>query len=59
MKISKYRDLHKYTIDELVQIAVYNKLYNNEYYMSKKEMKIGLYTCLLADIEILIPDNMS
>lgn len=58
MDITEFRDLHKYTVDGLVKIAVHNGLYNNEYYMSKRELKVAIYNCLLADLRIAIPVNI-
>jgi hypothetical protein len=57
MEIHKFNDLKKYNINGLVKIAVYNQVYNNEYYISKKELKIALYNCLLVH-SLKIPDNM-
>lgn len=59
MEIKEFRDLHKYTLDGLIKIAVHNGLYSNEYYLSKKELKAAIYNCLLADERIVVPDNMT
>jgi hypothetical protein len=57
MKVMNMDELKKYTKDELVKIALHNQLYNNGYYMSKKELRIALYTCHLAGIVLFIPLN--
>lgn len=59
MQIKEFKDLHNYTINGLVKIAVYNGLFKNEYYMSKRELKAGIYSCLLANEDIFVPDNMT
>ena len=58
MVIKEFNDLRRYSVHGLVKIAVYNELFENEYYMSKKELQIALYNCLLANHALLIPDNM-
>lgn len=54
MNIDKLRD---YTKDDLVKIAIYNELYNNSYYMSKKELIEALYTCHVCSIVLFMPLN--
>lgn len=56
--INVYKDLHKYDVNQLVKIAIHNKLFSNDYYMSKKEIKIALYTCMLTGDPLLIPDDL-
>jgi hypothetical protein len=55
MQVINMDELSIYTKDELVEIALHNQLYNNSYYMSKKELRIALYTCHLADIVLFMP----
>jgi hypothetical protein len=45
-------NLKKYTKDELVQIAICNKLFDNNYYMTKNELQMAIYTCHLCGIVI-------
>lgn len=51
------QDLDKYNVDQLVKIAVYNRLFGNDYYVSKKEIKQALWTCVLTGDILLIPDH--
>lgn len=56
--ITKYEELLKYNIDDLIKIATFNGLYNNDYYMSVKQLREALYSCLLADDILDIPDDV-
>ena len=52
----EYEDLKPYNKEQLVRIATYNELYKNEYYISKLELQMALYTCLLSGNELVIPE---
>ena len=56
--IIDYRDLDKYTVVQLVKIAVHNNLFDNSYYVSKKDIKTALCACILMGDTLLIPDTM-
>ena len=59
-QIYEFNDLRKYRKDGLIKIAVYNKLFHNEYYMTKKELKAALYVCMLSyEDPLLVPNNIS
>ena len=59
MSIMDINNLKGYTKDELVKIAIFNDLYKNNYYMSKRELRIALYSCYIANIVLYVPETMS
>ena len=56
--IGTCKDLDKYNVDQLIKIAVYNGLFANDYYVSKKEIKEALWTCVITGDTLLIPDHL-
>ena len=58
MTINDYKQLKKYNIDELIKIAIHNELFCNDYYISKKQIRQSLYTCLLIGDTLEVPDTL-
>ena len=55
MIIKFYEDLLKYNINDLIKIAIFNKLFDNNSYISKKEILQCFYSYLMFDY-IIVPD---
>ena len=55
MIIDCYEDLVKFNMNDLIKIALFNKLFDNSYYISKKEILQCFYSHLMIDY-IIIPD---
>ena len=58
MTINDYKQLKKYNIDELIKIAIHNELFCNDCYISKKQIREALYTCLLVGYILEVPDTL-
>jgi hypothetical protein len=58
MITSTYSELAKYNTNGLFKIALLNDLFDNSYYISKRELLQCFHTHMMAD-SITIPDDMA